>query len=79
MTEELAVDGSLPRPEGLLKWYSFNVHWWDSGVVFGPAEGNPGGKMDVWARGNDYADAAANAIRFVEKLGHWVDSVASNL
>lgn len=57
------------------RWWSFWVNWWDNGVVFGPVVGNPGGNKSVWAVGNDFADAAANAIRLVESEGHSVAQI----
>lgn len=60
-------------------WYSLNCHWWDSPVVLGQVEGSPGGDIDVWATGKDFAEAVANAIRYVEAKGHRVDQVCANL
>ena len=80
MTRASVVDGAkqCPKDRDGERWYSLNVHWWDSCVVLGPTRGNPGGSCDVWATGKDFAEAVANAIRFVEKQGHQVDEIGVN-
>lgn len=60
-------------------WYSLNIHWWDSNMVLGRTSGNPGGDMNVWATGEDFADSVTNAIRHVEAKGHRVDQVTVNV
>lgn len=60
-------------------WFSINIHWWDSIVVIGAVSGDPGGHIDVWATGNDFADAVANAIRYVEAKGHRVSGFTVNM
>lgn len=81
MARSLVInDGAYPgdRTDGKL-WYSLNVHWWDSCVVIGSVNGNPGGSEDIWSAGKDFAEAASNAIRHIESKGHRVDQVAVNV
>lgn len=61
------------RSDGL-RWYCVVVSWWDGEVVVGPSDA-AGGEVDVWCAGNDFADAVANAVRFVEAKGHAVQQV----
>lgn len=72
------IDGDKPMPKDGASWFSLNVHWWDSNVVLGPVSGNPGGDVDVWATGEYFADAIANAVRYVEGMGHRADIVQVN-
>lgn len=60
-------------------WYSLNCHWWDSSVVLGATKEKLVGDIDVWATGGDFAEAVANAIRYVEEKGHRVDQVTVNV
>ena len=61
-------------------WLSINCHWWDGPHGIGIAvRGTRGGDIDVWATGFDFADAVANAIRYVEAKGHSVDNVCLNM
>jgi len=74
-TEQLVTPmepGRYPSDKG----FAFDVQWWDSGVILGPVAGNPGGEISLWAKGSDFADAAANAWRYVESMGHIVSSVS---
>jgi len=79
---EYAINGDAPYPgeraDGK-RWYSLNVHWWDSGVVFGATKRKPGGSADVWGAGNDFAEAVAHATRYIEGQGHHVDQVTVNV
>ena len=59
----------------MVECYKLIIHYWDSNVVLGPTEGNPGGEYEISASGEDFADAVANAIREVESKGHRVDQV----
>lgn len=65
--------------------YSFAVSWFGSidaksVTVVGPGlPGEAGGTVDVWAAGEDFADAVANAIRFVEGQGRNVMQVGVNI
>lgn len=71
-------ENEYKHPNTTDDWWAFDVHYWDSGVVCGfETPPGTGGTIFVWAIGHDWADAAANAIRFVESMGHRVDQISS--
>jgi len=78
---EYAIDDTIILEPDLkdptLREYALEVCWWDSGVILGPVHGNPGGSINVLAKGKDFAETVAKTIRFVESLGHIVVQITT--